>query len=49
MIMRLYEFESSLGWDFYDIPSLVVLLVIVVIVCVHGYKQYKRNQEAEEG
>ena len=42
------EFENSLGWDFYDIPSLFVIVVIVVIVGVHCYKQYKRNKDAEE-
>ena len=48
MIMQLYEFENSIGWDFYDIPSLVVLAVIIVMVGVHAYKQYKRSKMAEE-
>ena len=48
MIMRLYEFESSMGWDFYDIPSLIVLVVIIAIACAHGYKHFKRSQQAEE-
>ena len=48
MIMRLYEFESSMGWDFYDIPSLIVITIIFAIACVHGYKHYKRSKQAEE-
>lgn len=48
MIMRLYEFESSMGWDFYDIPSLVLIVVIFAIVGVHWYKQAKRRKQAEE-
>jgi hypothetical protein len=48
MIMKLYEFENSLGWDFYDIPSLFVIVVIVAIVGVHCYKQHKRSKDAEE-
>ena len=48
MIMQLYEFENSIGWDFYDIPSLIVIGIIAVIVGVHAYKQYKRAQRAEE-
>ncbi len=48
MIMDLYNFEESIGWDFYDIPSLVLLGIIVIIAGVHFYKQHKRKKRFEE-
>ena len=48
MFMDLYNFETSIGWDFYDIPALVVIGIILIIAGVHIYKQHRRKKKFEE-
>ena len=47
-MLSLYNFEHEIGWHFYDIPALVVLVIAAAIVGVHMYRQRKREKDFEE-
>ena len=47
-MLSLYNFEHTIGWHFYDIPALVVLILAALILGVHFILQKKREKEYED-
>lgn len=47
-MLQLYNFEHDIGWHFYDIPTLVVLIIAIAVFGVHLYLQHKREKDFEE-
>ena len=47
-MLQLYNFEHNIGWHFYDIPALVVLIAAIIIVGVHFYRQRKREKDFDK-
>ena len=48
MLYRLYEFAHSVGIHFWDIPSILVLLIIAVIGVVHTICQKQREEDFQD-
>ena len=48
MLYRIYEFAHNIGIHFWDIPSIIVLILIAVVGIVHTRQQKKREKDFEE-
>ncbi len=48
MLYRIYEFAHHVGIHFWDIPSILVLILMVVVAIVHTRNQKKREEEFEK-
>ena len=47
MIEQLWNFFHSIGFHFYTIPALVVLLIALAAGLIHWRRQKKRDEEHE--
>ncbi len=48
MIEQLWNFFHSIGFHFYTIPALVVLLIALGAGLIHWRRQKKRDEEHED-
>ena len=48
MLYRIFEFAHSIGIHFWDIPSILVLVLMAVVAIVHTKRQRKREKDFEE-
>ena len=48
MIEQLWNFFHSIGFHFYTIPGLVVLLIALAAGLIHWRRQKKRDEEHED-
>lgn len=48
MLYRIYTFAHDVGIHFWDIPSILVLVLIAVIGIVHTVRQKQREEDFED-
>lgn len=48
MLYRIYTFAHDVGIHFWDIPSILVLIIIAVIGIVHTVRQKQREEDFED-
>lgn len=49
LIQQLHDYvHSRLGFCFWDIPAVIVLLVMLAVLAVHIVKQRRREQELKK-
>ena len=48
MLYRVYEFAHGAGIHFWDIPSIMVLILMLVVGGIHTQRQRKREKDFEE-